>query len=483
MSLQQAVITKWLQVTRRSLNREDTEGTNIDVGNKIVNEESKNISSVINTTKQQQQNTTNQFQKKFNHPKINLKHNLQQQLIDQQPQDRVKNEESWGDDIQSKAEGTMRIACRNINFLPKYKGQVKNDELINDISALSIDLFGLCEANLAWHNMVEQDQPRERFRGYLEKSKFVIGNNTTDKSYKETIQMGGTMIIGANDIVHRIQESGSDQHKLGRWTWFKLQGQQGMQLRIVMVYRPVYSVGMLSTYQQQKQYLLSNDIDTCPRQMFFHHLQEELQKWYDDGERIIIMGDFNEDIRSKNIKSFFSQFGMKDIIIQKHGITAPNTYANGTVPIDGVFATMDIIPILCGYSAIGWGTSCDHRLLWADFDIAAILGHQMNPLWTPSIRRLKLVDPRLVSRFLQLRRSHIEEHKLAIRLQLLYHGIQNESLTAEQQHEYESIDQIRVEGILHAERHCRKLKMGKVPWSPKLQEIINNIRYLRACQK
>jgi endonuclease/exonuclease/phosphatase (EEP) superfamily protein YafD len=162
--------------------------------------------------------------------------------------------------------------------------------------------------------------------------------------------------------------------------------------------------------------LLSNDNDNCPRQEFWSHLKEELQQWHEAGERVIIMGDVNEDVRSKRIKSFFAQFGMTEVILKKHGSAAPNTYANGTVPIDGIFATSNIIPIKCGYSPVSWGTSCDHRLLWADFDLASLLGHQLNPIWMPSIRRLKLADPRLVNRFLKIRKCHIEENKLETRV-------------------------------------------------------------------
>lgn len=37
------------------------------------------------------------------------------------------------------------------------------------------------------------------------------------------------------------------------------------------------------------------------------------------------------------------------------------------------------------------------------------------------------------------------------------------------------------EGILEADRKCRKNKAGEVPWSPDLQILINKIRYFRVC--
>ena len=38
----------------------------------------------------------------------------------------------------------------------------------------------------------------------------------------------------------------------------------------------------------------------------------------------------------------------------------------------------------------------------------------------------------------------------------------------EQQQQLESIDHIHTEGMLHAEKKCRKLAMGQVEWSPEI---------------
>ena len=44
-------------------------------------------------------------------------------------------------------------------------------------------------------------------------------------------------------------------------------------------------------------------------------------------------------------------------------------------------------------------------------------------------------------------------------------------------HEYEELDRLREESMLYAEKHCRKLKMGGVRWSPALQQARNKITY------
>ena len=41
-------------------------------------------------------------------------------------------------------------------------------------------------------------------------------------------------------------------------------------------------------------------------------------------------------------------------------------------------------------------------------------------------------------------------------------------ITEEDKREYEELDQIRIEGMKHAEKGCRQLKMGAILWTPNL---------------
>jgi hypothetical protein len=50
------------------------------------------------------------------------------------------------------------------------------------------------------------------------------------------------------------------------------------------------------------------------------------------------------------------------------------------------------------------------------------------------------------------------------------------------QYGFEELDVLRAQGILFADRHCRKLKCGNVPWSPAIQSCMTLIRYLQCCR-
>jgi hypothetical protein len=75
----------------------------------------------------------------------------------------------------------------------------------------------------------------------------------------------------------------------------------------------------------------------------------------------------------------------------------------------------------------------------------------------------------MTSNNFQQKMDHIKEL-------LLITGIDEQSSSL-----LEELDNIRVAGILQADKHCRKLKMGRIPWSPELQHSIDRIRYFRAC--
>ena len=95
-----------------------------------------------------------------------------------------------------------------------------------------------------------------------------------------------------------------------------------------------------------------------------------------------------------------------------------------------------------------------------------------------SAHRLKLDNPQIVNRYLDILDRYLAAHKV-------YLGIQNliltynvgSPLTPAQVKEYEDLDRIRVDGMLYVEKRCCKLQMGKVQWSPALQQAQDMIAF------
>jgi hypothetical protein len=100
---------------------------------------------------------------------------------------------------------------------------------------------------------------------------------------------------------------------------------------------------------------------------------------------------------------------MKELILSQHGTFAPNTYINGSTPIDGIFATQGIEALFSGYESFTWGMYSDHRLLWVDIDLDSLLGTSSIPILKPQARRLQSSNPTTVNAFNNLWRKHYKK--------------------------------------------------------------------------
>jgi hypothetical protein len=198
------------------------------------------------------------------------------------------------------------------------------------------------------------------------------------------------------------------------------------------------------------------------------------------GERLIDMGNFNDNVIGNPIASFFESLNLIELILLKHGKKAPTTFANGSQPIDGIFGSRELAPLYSGYSAISWGTSSDHRLLWVDIDEAQALNLEPIPYWKPCARRLKLDDQKIVAKFVESRRAHAMQNNLLSRTTNLQQLLTTDNYDREAaDSEAQIIDCIRLMGIQVADHQCRKLPMGSISWKPALTKILYHIRYYK----
>ena len=92
----------------------------------------------------------------------------------------------------------------------------------------------------------------------------------------------------------------------------------------------------------------------------------------------------------------------------------------------------------------------------------------MQAIIKPNARRLQCKDPRTVDNFIRRYEQFIIENKLLEQAELL----ESQStcpLSSTLQKKYEEFDNLRCKGVALAERKCRKLRMGQVPFSPTVQ--------------
>ena len=185
-----------------------------------------------------------------------------------------------GHQIKDKRKGIIRLGFININSLSKNKSTAKYNSIKQGLAAAEIDIFGLTETNKSWHLMPPSDTWNEIAKTWWKDSHRVISYNSRDISSSHLYQPGGTILTTINQYAHRVQASGVDDSKLGRWTWVSLQGKHDINTTIFSVYCPCKSTqSENTTYSQHLRYFNICQRNVCPRTALLEDLKNAIEKF------------------------------------------------------------------------------------------------------------------------------------------------------------------------------------------------------------
>ena len=352
---------------------------------------------------------------------------------------------------------------------------------VHKLEELEADVVTCQELNRAWHRLPETDRLRERFRGAFESVHLCESRYENDVFAVGSKQYGGTMVMGINSACHSVHNNNMrdyDKKGLGRWSATRFAGKYGKGVRVVSAYRPnPASQGELTVFAQHSARLAELDDDREPLHAFADDFDAALESWREAGDTIIVGMDLNGDVREKETEEFFAQHSMREVLIERHGHHGPETYADGSVPIDGIFATSNAEIIGGGYLEFGSFADTDHRGLWVDFARDEIFGtRQVTP--RISANRLLHGHPKVEEKYTKTLEGQLRRHKCLTRARNLR---QRATYPArpEDNAEWEQLDRIMVEARRCAERKCRKLKMGGVDWTPEVSKAQAKIALCR----
>ena len=396
----------------------------------------------------------------------------------QKDKSRFPRYKNWGDKIVKKKDGVLRVITCNLGGLdinPCGNVDVSNTkEFIKEYEA---DVIGMQEPNINWKKMPHNGQPSELFRTENKMVCMTACNkheNFTRRNY------GGTITMAVGEVADQVALTGEDDTGLGRWTWLLIEGKKGKRTRIVTGYQPCKSREgqLLTVYQQHRRYLQSIRDPTEPRKAFIRDLSQTLRQWREEGDSLIVMLDANEDIRGGRIAQVFKQPDLELYeVSQKKHETLPYvpTYYQGekgsAYQIDGIFTTPEI-----EISRVTWvpvdESPGDHRAGIVDLKWDTVAGEALQRVKRPKARRLTGSLPETVNKYVKYLEKYFWHHKLSEKVQTLYR-IQGEEIkvTAEAQALLEQIDRVRTDGMLAAEKRCRKLRMGSIDFSPAMNKL------------
>ncbi len=203
-----------------------------------------------------------------------------------------------------KADGTVRLIYENVNGLSnRLYGNKKVEQMKEIHDNMEVNIATYCEHK---HNLCHCKNTHgfsQLFRGGEAAIQTIAAHNVHENVGQ--IQQGGTSLLLFGHLTEQLdfKESGKDPTGLGRWTVMTLQG-EGVRTQIVCGYNPCGNNRLNSgtSYQQQRRFFVTEKGDlSCPRKKFHDDLTGLLNQWRNEGDRIVVCMDANENIYSKSI--------------------------------------------------------------------------------------------------------------------------------------------------------------------------------------
>ena len=370
-----------------------------------------------------------------------------------------------------KEEGITRLLYENANGLSnRMCGNQKLSKAKDLIDELCADIVAMNEHRQNLRHTDNRNGWNQLFKGGEADVRSVVAHNIHESEGIGRTQEGGTGLLMFGQLTEYLDMPGSEKDAtgLGRWTTMLLKG-EGVQTRIVCGYNPCSNKRSDSrtSYQQQRRFFIMHQQDhrTCPRTKFREDLIHLLKKWRAAGDRIVVCLDANEDIYRKAIGKALTEEGgldMKEVVGAYTGKRIGPTFFRGQLPIDGVWATPDITVSNACIMPAGYGIG-DHRLFVIDFHTSSLIGTGPPRARRASSRRLTTRLPHVARKYAASLEANIIRHRLIEKLgkaHTLGCG------KADTQRRINQVDKHGGQFMTHAERICRKLKSGRICFSP-----------------
>ena len=403
---------------------------------------------------------------------------------------------TFGDHLGEKDIGHIRIVSQNINCLGVVPyNNPKQDRAINWLIQHEVDIIGWQEVGIAFHMLPHSQRLSERLQDpRWTKHRVSSTNNKHEKV--ERFQYGGTAVATFDLAAHRVSSTGGDSSGLGRWSWILFEGQNKYRTRVISAYVPCKSTEnrRKTVYNQQRRYFLSQGNSECPRKLFQLHLVKLIKKWQQHGENVVLLIDMNENLEKMGPIQSALLYECQLIdpiraIYHDNKSKLPPTSLTGSVPIDAIFVSPQLRNIAKGgWISIGESVG-DHRALFIDLPLQMLLGEDPFTIHKHSARRLVCDRPKVVSKFNKLLRQQLENQCTIIQFDKFIQHHQNghykniHSIISA----LDKIDRSITNAIRYAEKRCRKINSGNVPYTPELNQtgqainLWNNVIRKKGC--
>ena len=241
--------------------------------------------------------------------------------------------------------------------------------------------------------------------------------------------------------------------------------------RVVVAYCPGRSRrdGLRTVYQQHLRYIQQHHLHLTPYQLFVDDLVKQVTCWIKAGDRILLLMDANEHVTKGLIhaKLTAKDVGLKEVSHRYWGATPPHTHINGSIPIDGIFASAELEIMHCLHLSFHESVG-NHRTMIVEISTRSLLGRHQSSIVRPVTRRLTTKQPRSVAQYNSCFLDQCHVHRIRERTTSLSTAVQSEQYpvsvgtAAKIMGLHSQMDEIRA----RSERDCRQILKPCVSYSP-----------------
>jgi hypothetical protein len=154
-------------------------------------------------------------------------------------------------------------------------------------------------------------------------------------------------------------------------------------------------------------------------------------------------------------------------------------YFRGSEPIDGVWATSDITVSNACIMPAGYGIG-DHRMFVVDFNAKDIIGQAPPRVIRATSGHLNTRIPRVANKYVRILEEKVLRHQLIERMGAAHTS--SKSCRKMTKH-INRIDRELGQYMRHAEKKCRKIKSGRIPFLPEASVWIKRTQVYRSLLK
>jgi exonuclease III len=318
-----------------------------------------------------------------------------------------------------KPDNTTRFLHDNINGInPTINNGIRVKDFYENLIHTETDIRSACELNTDTQQFSIKNTFHQQAKSVFGNGRYGITLASSLVKSQTYYKPGGTALIAQGNIRGRPISSATDD--LGRWSYQILQGQSS-RITVISAYqvckKPTNKHGMAAYHQQEVLLHKRKRSNTDPRKNFHIDLQTFIQSRKALGDRIILLGDFNEtlDDHHSNMLTIASECELIDPWNQLYPnqSTLP-TYIRGSKRLDYALISPKLVQSITaiGYLPFHYLSSTNHRALFLDFDTNKLFGNDNITLASEAGRSFTSRDPKTTETYIDTFWNHAMNNNL-----------------------------------------------------------------------